>query len=82
MKKMLEELGHKQQAIPVKTVNTSTEKFIDKQIKLRLIKHMYMHYRLQVKQQQAYNCIYWQPGPEKNTNYISKHLCQIIHQRA
>ena len=78
----LNEMGHKQGKTPIKTDNSTANKFANNNIKHRFIKHMDMRYHwILDRQGQKQFLIYWRPGPEKHADYFSKHFLDIEHRR-
>ena len=67
---------------PIKTDNSTANKFANNNIKHRFIKHMDMRYHWIIDcQGQKQFLIYWRPGPENHADYFSKHFLDIEHRR-
>ena len=75
-------MGHPQPPTPIKTDNSTTAGFANKNIQLKKSKSwdMRMHW-VRDKQQQGEFDVYWESGPNNNVDYYTKHHV-IKHHRA
>ena len=78
---ILEEMGHKQLAMPVQVDNSTTKGIINKRVEPKRIKAMDMRFPwlrdLSISQKQFQ--FYWRPGPTNYADYWTKHHLVAHH---
>ena len=76
----MEKLGHKQDAVPLKTDNSTAEAIMNKTIKQKISKAMDMRFYWLVDIVSQKSSKYWAPGSINLADYFSKKLPALHHR--
>ena len=76
------EMGHEQPPTPIQTNNSTADGFLNKTIKQKRTKAIYMQFYCVINRiKQNHFCIFWKPGSENLADYFTKHHSPTHHKR-
>ena len=81
MRRILEEMGHRQPRTPIQTDNSTAEGVINSRVRPKRTKSMDMHFEwLMDRERQGQFKFYWKPGKTNLADYFTKHHPPAHHR--
>ena len=82
MRRTLKNIGHPQPPTPIRTDNSASTGFVNKNMQMKMSKtwDMQLHW-LRDKENQIFFKVFWDKGQNKGADYFTKHHPTVHHRR-